>query len=138
MKEVIRKYAQHKEKTVCTVRYDVVRQNGMCMMTAVTDDSHDTDGEDDLSSGNEVGDSTIIVSMYVAASSGATDRAGLTFSLWFRSSLSRYDAIYYNRPSVVWSVRTISRLHWSGIACTLLHLTIYAKEQVTKGACIPD
>lgn len=57
----------------------MVRQNGMCMMTAVTDDSHDTDGEGDLSSGNEVGDSTIIVSMDVAASPGTTDRAGLTF-----------------------------------------------------------
>jgi hypothetical protein len=76
---MIRKYAQYKEKTVCTVRYDVVRQNGMCMMTAVADDSHDTDGEGDLSSGNEVGDSTIIVSMDVAASPGTTDRAGLTF-----------------------------------------------------------
>lgn len=76
---MIRKHTQYKEKTVCAVRYDVVRKNGMCMMTAVADDSHDTYGEGDLSSGNEVGDSTIIVSMDVAASSGATDRAGLTF-----------------------------------------------------------
>jgi hypothetical protein len=76
---MIRKNAQYKEKTVCAVRYDVVRKNGMCMMTAVTDDSHDTYGAGDPASGNEVGDSTVIVSMDMAASPGTTDRAGLTF-----------------------------------------------------------
>lgn len=78
MKEVIRKYAQHKEKTVCTVRYDVVRQNGMGMMTTVAHDSHDTDGEGDPASGNEVRYSTVIVGMDMAASPRTTDRAGLT------------------------------------------------------------
>ena len=54
----------------------MVRQNGMCMMAAVTDDPHDAYRVCDLSAVYEISYGAVVVGMDMALTPGATDGTG--------------------------------------------------------------
>ena len=66
------------------VRYDVIRENGVGMMAAFTDDSHYTYGVSYSVTTRKVSNGSVIVSMDMTFTSGATDWTG--FILWYEFS----------------------------------------------------
>ena len=75
--------AQDKEQAVAGVRDDDIGKNGMCMVTAVTEDPEDAEIRFFLSAGLEVDDGSAVVVMDVAVSGASTDGTGLKFGLKF-------------------------------------------------------
>lgn len=73
--------AQDKEQAVAGVRDDDIGKNGMCMVTAVTEDPEDAEIRFFLSAGLEVDDGSAIVVMDVAVSGASTDGTGLQTGL---------------------------------------------------------
>lgn len=66
------------------VRYDVIRENGVGMMAAFTDDSHYTYGVSYSVTTRIVSNGSVIVSMNMTFTSGATDWTGFFF--WYEFS----------------------------------------------------
>ena len=75
--------AQDKEQTVAGVRDDDIRKDGMCMVTAVTEDPEDAEIRFFLSAGLEVDDGSAVVVMDVAVSFASTGGTGLQTGLKF-------------------------------------------------------
>ena len=75
--------AQDKEQAVAGVRDDDIGKNGMCMVTAVTEDPEDAEIRFFLSAGLEVDDGSAIVVMDVAVSGTPADGTGLQMGLKF-------------------------------------------------------
>ena len=73
--------AQDKEQAVAGVRDDDIGKNGMCMVTAVTEDPEDAEIRFFLSAGLEVDDGSAVVVMDVAVSGASTDGTGLKVGL---------------------------------------------------------
>ena len=73
--------AQDKEQAVAGVRDDDIGKNGMCMVTAVTEDPEDAEIRFFLSAGLEVDDGSAVVVMDVAVSGAFTDGTGLQTGL---------------------------------------------------------
>ena len=73
--------AQDKEQAVAGVRDDDIGKNGMCMVTAVTEDPEDAEIRFFLSAGLEVDDGSAVVVMDVAVSGASTDGTGLQTGL---------------------------------------------------------
>ena len=73
--------AQDKEQTVAGVRDDDIRKDGMCMVTAVTEDSEHTKIRFLLCAGPKVDDGSAIVVMDVAVSGTPADGTGLQTGL---------------------------------------------------------
>ena len=73
--------AQDKEQTVAGVRDDDIGKNGMCMVTAVTEDPEDAEIRFFLSAGLEVDDGSAVVVMDVAVSGAPADGTGLQTGL---------------------------------------------------------
>ena len=74
---------QDKEQTVAGVRDDDIRKDGMCMVTAVTEDSEHTKIRFLLCAGPKVDDGSAVVVMDVAVSGASADGTGLKFGLKF-------------------------------------------------------
>lgn len=77
--KVFPEYAQDKEQAVAGVRDDDIREDGMCMVAAVTEDPEHTKIRFLLCAGLEVNDGSAVVIMDMAVSSASTDGAGLQF-----------------------------------------------------------
>ena len=75
--------AQDKEQAVAGVRDDDIGKDGMCMVTAVTEDPEDAEIRFFLSAGLEVDDGSAVVVMDVAVSGASADGTGLKFGLKF-------------------------------------------------------
>ena len=73
--------AQDKEQAVAGVRDDDIGKNGMCMVTAVTEDPEDAEIRFFLSAGLEVDDGSAVVVMDVAVSGASADGTGLQTGL---------------------------------------------------------
>ena len=73
--------AQDKEQAVAGVRDDDIGKNGMCMVTAVTEDPEDAEIRFFLSAGLEVDDGSAVVVMDEAVSGASTDGTGLQTGL---------------------------------------------------------
>ena len=73
--------AQDKEQAVAGVRDDDIGKNGMCMVTAVTEDSEHTKIRFLLYAGPKVDDGSAVVVMDVAVSGASAYRTGLPFGL---------------------------------------------------------
>ena len=73
--------AQDKEQTVAGVRDDDIGKDGMCMVTAVTEDPEDAEIRFLLSAGLKVDDGPAIVVMDMEASLPPADRTGLQTGL---------------------------------------------------------
>ena len=79
MHEIFTKDAEDKEQTVGGIRDDDVRENGMCMLTAVTKYPEDTQTGLILSAGFVVNDGSAIIIVDVTVSGTSTD--GTCFQL---------------------------------------------------------
>lgn len=77
MEKVFCKNAENQKQSMRSVWNYVIRKDGVGVIAAVTHDSHDTYRVSDLLTIYIVGDCSVIVSMDVAFSFGATDRTGL-------------------------------------------------------------
>ena len=75
--------AQDKEQTVAGVRDDDIGKDGMCMVTAVTEDPEDAEIRFFPSAGLKVDDGSAVVVMDVAVSGAPADGTGLKFGLKF-------------------------------------------------------
>ena len=75
--------AQDKEQTVAGIRDDDIGKDGMCMVTAVTEDSEHTKIRFLLCAGPKVDDGSAIVVMDVAVSGTPADGTGLQMGLKF-------------------------------------------------------
>ena len=75
--------AQDKEQAVAGVRDDDIGKDGMCMVTAVTEDPEDAEIRFFLSAGLEVDDGSAVVVVDVAVSGASADGTGLKFGLKF-------------------------------------------------------
>ena len=75
--------AQYKEQTVAGVRDDDIGKDGMCMVTAVTEDSEHTKIRFLLCAGPKVDDGSAVVVMDVAVSFASTGGTGLQTGLKF-------------------------------------------------------
>ena len=75
--------AQDKEQTVAGVRDDDIGKDGMCMVTAVTEDSEHTKIRFLLCAGPKVDDESAVVVMDVAVSGTPADGTGLQMGLKF-------------------------------------------------------
>ena len=75
--------AQDKEQAVAGVRNDDIRKDGMCMVTAVTEDPEDAEIRFFLCAGPKVDDGSAIVVMDMAVSGASADGTGLKFGLKF-------------------------------------------------------
>ena len=75
--------AQDKEQTVAGVRDDDIGKDGMCMVTAVTEDPEDAEIRFLLCAGPKVDDESAVVVMDVAVSFASTDGTGLQTGLKF-------------------------------------------------------
>ena len=73
--------AQYKEQTVAGVRDDDIGKDGMCMVTAVTEDSEHTKIRFLLCAGPKVDDGSAVVVMDVAVSGTPADGTGLQTGL---------------------------------------------------------
>ena len=73
--------AQDKEQAVAGVRDDDIGKDGMCMVTAVTEDSEHTKIRFLLCAGPKVDDGSAIVVMDMAVSGASADGTGLKFGL---------------------------------------------------------
>ena len=73
--------AQYKEQTVAGVRDDDIGKDGMCMVTAVTEDPEDAEIRFLLSAGLKVDDGSAIVVMDMAVSGAPADGTGLQTGL---------------------------------------------------------
>ena len=73
--------AQDKEQTVAGVRDDDIRKDGMCMVTAVTEDPEDAEIRFFLCTGPKVDDGSAVVVMDVAVSGAPADGTGLQTGL---------------------------------------------------------
>ena len=79
--KVFAEYAQDKEQAVAGVRDDDIGKDGMCMVTAVTEDSEHTKIRFLLYAGPKVDDGSAIVVMDVAVSGTPADGTGLQTGL---------------------------------------------------------
>ena len=77
--KVFAEYAQDKEQAVAGVRDDDVRENGMCMVTAVAEYPENTKIRFFLSARLKVDNGSAVVIMDVAVSSAPADGTGLQF-----------------------------------------------------------
>ena len=75
--------AQGKEQTVAGVRDDDIGKDGMCMVTAVTEDPEDAEIRFFLCAGPKVDDGSAVVGMDVAVSFASTGGTGLQTGLKF-------------------------------------------------------
>ena len=75
--------AQDKEQTVAGVRDDDIGKDGMCMVTAVTEDPQDAEIRFFPSTGLKVDDGSAVVVMDVAVSGASADGTGLQTGLKF-------------------------------------------------------
>ena len=73
--------AQDKEQAVAGVRDDDIGKDGMCMVTAVTEDPEDAEIRFFLCAGSKVDDGSAIVVMDMAVSGASADGTGLKFGL---------------------------------------------------------
>lgn len=75
--------AQDKEQAVAGVRNDDIRKDGMCMVTAVTEDPEDAEIRFLFCAGDEIYNGSAVVVMDVAVSGAPADGTGLKFGLKF-------------------------------------------------------
>ena len=75
--------AQDKEQAVAGVRDDDIGKDGMCMVTAVTEDPEDAELRFFLCAGSKVDDGSAVVVMDVAVSFASTGGTGLQMGLKF-------------------------------------------------------
>ena len=73
--------AQDKEQTVAGIRDDDIGKDGMCMVTAVTEDPEDAEIRFFLYAGIKVDDGSAVVVMDVAVSGAPADGTGLQTGL---------------------------------------------------------
>ena len=79
--KVFAEYAQDKEQAVAGVRDDDIGKDGMCMVTAVTEDPEDAEIRFFLCAGSKVDDGSAVVVMDVAVSGAPADGTGLQTGL---------------------------------------------------------
>ena len=73
--------AQDKEQAVAGVRNDDIRKDGMCMVTAVTEDPEDAEIRFLFCAGDEIYNGSAVVVMDVAVSGAPADGTGLQTGL---------------------------------------------------------
>ena len=81
--KILPQKAQNEEQAVAGVRDDDIGKDGMCMVTAVTEDSEHTKIRFLLCAGPKVDDGSAVVVMDVAVSFASTGGTGLQTGLKF-------------------------------------------------------